>query len=308
MGHPCALRDCALGLGDSSVGTGRLARVRQAQSKAISSEKGEAAEGMRRLHETNAELLQQLDVLQRDKDVARRNNEQQEGELRALRDQLEMQIRSFDNFKESLLKDLQERCEKVIDLELSLDESREQYNSLMADTSNRKLKKRISFLERNVDQLTQTYQQLVVQNSTYRIENQIAEKKILRKNERIQILELLLQDARERNEKLRQQVDKMNNEFKELKRTAKLQQSRQAPNSFSTSAVKVGTPTDAATGSSPTGVSVLNSHVVMPIRGGGQRAAGVIRGGGGSVATAEADGLDSPAPLAPAIQPVTARD
>ena len=162
-------------LGDSSVGTGRLARVRQAQSKAISSEKGEAAEGMRRLHETNAELLQQLDVLQRDKDVARRNNEQQEGELRALRDQLEMQIRSFDNFKESLLKDLQERCEKVIDLELSLDESREQYNSLMADTSNRKLKKRISFLERNVDQLTQTYQQLVVQNSTFRIENQIAE-------------------------------------------------------------------------------------------------------------------------------------
>ncbi len=45
--------------------------------------------GRRHIH-TRASCA--LAVVQRDKDVARRNNEQQEGELRALRDQLEMQV------------------------------------------------------------------------------------------------------------------------------------------------------------------------------------------------------------------------
>jgi hypothetical protein len=126
----------------------------------------------------------------------------------------------------------------VIDLEMLLDEAREQYEQLLKNSSNKSLQvfrpsshspslsfflsffsspthafvlpparvqKRNMFLERNLEQLTRVHQQLVNQNNELRLEKKVSEKKLAARNERIRGLEVLLSSAQE---KLQQQSEK----------------------------------------------------------------------------------------------------
>ncbi|KAJ7632639.1 kinesin heavy chain [Roridomyces roridus] len=95
----------------------------------------------------------------------------------------------------SLMRDLQNRCEKVVELEIQLDEIKEQYNNVIRNSNSKAQQKKMAFLERNLEQLTLVQKQLVDQNSTLKKEAGIAERKLLARNERIQNLEALLQDA-----------------------------------------------------------------------------------------------------------------
>ncbi|KYK59313.1 kinesin [Drechmeria coniospora] len=108
------------------------------------------------------------------------------------------QIAEFDIMKKSLMRDLQNRCERVVELEISLDETREQYNNVLRSSNNRAQQKKMAFLERNLEQLTQVQRQLVEQNSALKKEVAIAERKLIARNERIQSLESLLQDSQEK--------------------------------------------------------------------------------------------------------------
>lgn len=111
---------------------------------------------------------------------------------------IQQQIAEFDVMKKSLMRDLQNRCERVVELEISLDETREQYNNVLRSSNNRAQQKKMAFLERNLEQLTQVQRQLVEQNSTLKKEVAIAERKLIARNERIQSLESLLQDSQEK--------------------------------------------------------------------------------------------------------------
>ncbi len=111
---------------------------------------------------------------------------------------VQQQIAEFDNMKKSLMRDLQNRCERVVELEISLDETREQYNNVLRSSNNRAQQKKMAFLERNLEQLTQVQRQLVEQNSALKKEVAIAERKLIARNERIQSLESLLQDSQEK--------------------------------------------------------------------------------------------------------------
>lgn len=108
------------------------------------------------------------------------------------------QIAEFDAMKKSLMRDLQNRCERVVELEISLDETREQYNNVLRSSNNRAQQKKMAFLERNLEQLTHVQRQLVEQNSSLKKEVAIAERKLIARNERIQSLESLLQDSQEK--------------------------------------------------------------------------------------------------------------
>lgn len=108
------------------------------------------------------------------------------------------QMAEFDVMKKSLMRDLQNRCERVVELEISLDETREQYNNVLRSSNNRAQQKKMAFLERNLEQLTQVQRQLVEQNSSLKKEVAIAERKLIARNERIQSLENLLQDSQEK--------------------------------------------------------------------------------------------------------------
>ena len=135
---------------------------------------------------------------------------------------VQQQIAEFEAMKKSLMRDLQNRCERVrpidihrsflwgpfiradgrarqvVELEISLDETREQYNNVLRTSNNRAQQKKMAFLERNLEQLTHVQRQLVEQNSSLKKEVAIAERKLIARNERIQSLEALLHDSQEK--------------------------------------------------------------------------------------------------------------
>ncbi|RYP30379.1 hypothetical protein DL767_006287 [Monosporascus sp. MG133] len=111
---------------------------------------------------------------------------------------IQQQIAEFDVMKKSLMRDLQNRCERVVELEISLDETREQYNNVLRSSNNRAQQKKMAFLERNLEQLTQVQRQLVEQNGALKKEVAIAERKLIARNERISSLESLLHDSQEK--------------------------------------------------------------------------------------------------------------
>lgn len=80
-------------------------------------------------------------------------------------------------------------------MEIQLDEIKEQYSNVIRSSNSKLQQKKMAFLERNLDQLTLVQKQLVDQNSALKKEAGIAERKLLARNERIQNLEALLQDA-----------------------------------------------------------------------------------------------------------------
>lgn len=127
------------------------------------------------------------------------------------------QMAEFDTMKKSLMRDLQNRCERVVELEISLDETREQYNNVLRSSNNRAQQKKMAFLERNLEQLTHVQRQLVEQNSALKKEVAIAERKLIARNERIQSLESLLQDSQEKMAQANHKyVDPFSNLFSNL--------------------------------------------------------------------------------------------
>ncbi|KAH9981276.1 kinesin heavy chain [Lactifluus volemus] len=120
-----------------------------------------------------------------------RNLAESAQDLERTRKAINVQLAEFDGVKKSLMRDLQNRCEKVVELEIQLDEIKEQYNNVIRNSNSKAQQKKMAFLERNLEQLTL----LVDQNSALKKEAGIAERKLLARNERIQNLEALLQDA-----------------------------------------------------------------------------------------------------------------
>ncbi|KAI8800963.1 P-loop containing nucleoside triphosphate hydrolase protein [Cladochytrium replicatum] len=121
-------------------------------------------------------------------------------ELEKMRKTMSQQLGEFDTMKKKLMRDLQNRCEKVVELEISLDETREQYNSILRNSNSRAQQQKMAFLERNLEQLTNVQKQLVEQNSTLKKELAVAERKLVARSERIGTLESLLQDAQSKLE------------------------------------------------------------------------------------------------------------
>ena len=97
--------------------------------------------------------------------------------------------------KKKLMRDLQNRCEKVVELEVALDETKEQYNLLLKNTNVKAQQQKMMFLERNLEQLTNIQKQLVEQNAMIKRDIVVAERKLQARNERITNLEQLLHDA-----------------------------------------------------------------------------------------------------------------
>ncbi|KAL1794524.1 hypothetical protein ACET3X_007945 [Alternaria dauci] len=168
---------------------------------------------------------------------------------------VQQQIAEFDNMKKSLMRDLQNRCERVVELEISLDETREQYNNVLRTSNNRAQQKKMMFLERNLEQLTVVQRQLVEQNSSLKKEVAIAERKLMARNERIQSLESLLQDSQEKLTAANHRFEAQLTAVKERLESAKAGSTR-----------GLGSP---AGGASYAGFGGVGSRIAKPLRGGG---------------------------------------
>lgn len=152
---------------------------------------------LNRTIEDNARLKTEVDTLhQRIKSGASAvNGAMANGDLPGK--SVQQQIAEFDNMKKSLMRDLQNRCERVVELEMSLEETREQYNNVLRTSNNRAQQKKLAFLERNLEQLTHVQKQLVEQNNGLKKEVAIAERKLHARNDRIMSLERLLHESQE---------------------------------------------------------------------------------------------------------------
>ncbi|KAF2690047.1 kinesin-domain-containing protein [Lentithecium fluviatile CBS 122367] len=168
---------------------------------------------------------------------------------------VQQQIAEFDNMKKSLMRDLQNRCERVVELEISLDETREQYNNVLRTSNNRAQQKKMMFLERNLEQLTVVQRQLVEQNSSLKKEVAIAERKLIARNERIQSLEQLLQDSQEKLTAANHRFEAQLTAVKERLEAAKQGSTR-----------GLGSPTS---GASFAFGGAVGSRIAKPLRGGG---------------------------------------
>lgn len=111
---------------------------------------------------------------------------------------LHQQLADFDAMKKSLMRDLQNRCERVVELEISLDSTREQYNNVLRSANSKQQQKKLAFLERNLEQLTLVQRQLVEQNAQLKKEVAIADRKLVARGERIRGLEGLLGESQEK--------------------------------------------------------------------------------------------------------------
>jgi hypothetical protein len=176
----------------------------------------ELSEDVSRKTEENKKLAQEIEILQqRIKSGAALNGVATNGAPAGKN--VQQQFAEFEVMKKSLMRDLQNRCErvtivhfhvdnrpctnklsKVVELEISLDETREQYNNVLRTSNNRAQQKKMAFLERNLEQLTVVQRQLVEQNSQLKKEAAIAERKLATRTERIRNLESLLHDSQEK--------------------------------------------------------------------------------------------------------------
>ncbi|KAF9997078.1 hypothetical protein BGZ79_009194, partial [Entomortierella chlamydospora] len=147
----------------------------------------ELKERIERQHNhTSSGLWEGKDMTERERDMER------------IRKTMAQQLADFDVMKKALMRDLQNRCEKVVELEMTLDETREQYNNVLRNSNNKAQQKKMAFLERNLEQLTLVQKQLVDQNTALKKEVALSDRKLTARNERIQSLENLLREAQEK--------------------------------------------------------------------------------------------------------------
>jgi len=105
---------------------------------------------------------------------------------------------------ESIIMEVERLQKRTAELEKALNHEKRKSQKLkeMFKDGEQPLRMKMSQLDRHLEQLTTMYHKLVSQNSAMKVECQVNEKKIQRKEQRITILEKTLQDSRDKYERL----------------------------------------------------------------------------------------------------------
>ncbi|EGG13785.1 kinesin family member 3 [Cavenderia fasciculata] len=221
------------------------------------------AEQLRKLLNENSEQRNQLDSIRNDNkklslrlsNIEDETRLRMEEELNLLREQTNQKLLEFGSLKESLLRDLENRCQKVIDLELVLDEFQDRVATLQ-ERLNRATKmngdNEAAMIQLKLDEMTSFKHQLSVENNKLKNEAQRASKQLALRNEHILSLENTIKESQERLFKLALNYDTVSQELGRYKTSEDGKKS--APNSDQSGA-----------------------RIVRPLRGGG---GGVVVSGG----------------------------
>lgn len=113
------------------------------------------------------------------------------------------------------MKDYQAKVQKTIDLEIQMDEQREINRNIESNLSigEKELKKKTDTLERNLEQLTLFYHQLVSEKSKLSVEAKIRDKKIERLTEKSKKLEESLAKEKSKLSEALKQILNLNNDI-----------------------------------------------------------------------------------------------
>ncbi|EGF83199.1 hypothetical protein BATDEDRAFT_18361 [Batrachochytrium dendrobatidis JAM81] len=145
-------------------------------------------------------------------------------EIEKMRKTMATQLIEFDAMKKKLMRDLQNRCEKVVELEISLDETREQYNNILRNSNSRAQQQKMAVLEHNLEQLKTVQKGICQANETLKKDLAVADRKLSTRNERIQNLESLLQESQVKIETQNQKYEAQISSMREKLRQAQAQQ------------------------------------------------------------------------------------
>jgi len=176
-----------------------------ASAEAVDDLKDELQKTKSELEKQNVLLIERESDWTSEKEGYLKLHRSLEGQLSDLKEQLAKQGHEYEELKVSLMKDLQNRCEKVVELQINLDEARENYHRLLQNSNHRVLSRKVLYLERSLETLKAAYQESVSQKSTLRIDKQVAEKKCEQKEREIKSLESTIKDLKEDNRNLKMQ-------------------------------------------------------------------------------------------------------
>ncbi|KAJ9111106.1 hypothetical protein QFC19_001305 [Naganishia cerealis] len=116
-------------------------------------------------------------------------------ELERTRRAAETQHAEFEVMKRNLVRDVTDRCEKVVELQIALDEYKEKYRAIARATNAGAHTKKLQVLEYNMGQLHEVQRGLVNQNTNLKRELNAAERKLAERKERIINLERLVEQS-----------------------------------------------------------------------------------------------------------------
>lgn len=106
---------------------------------------------------------------------------------------LRQDVSSVKSREEDLVRDIQTRCERIVELEINLDQIKDQHNSAKT--------KKMALLERNLEKLTHVQREIIEQNNALKKDVEVSKRLLSMRNERIETLEQLLADSRQSLEK-----------------------------------------------------------------------------------------------------------
>ncbi|KAJ1656928.1 hypothetical protein IWQ61_003589 [Dispira simplex] len=135
------------------------------------------------------------------------NLAQRERDIEVLKKSMMNKLKEFDVMRKAMMRDLQIRCEKIIELEVALDETRDENNILRRKSIHSVQQQKTAILEKNIAQLMSIQKELVDQNTNLKKECAMADRKLAARNERIESLESLLLDTQEKMATQRQKYE-----------------------------------------------------------------------------------------------------
>ena len=112
--------------------------------------------------------------------------------------------------KKNMCKEIQNKIDRVIELEMQLDDSKHNYITLESYLSEgeRALKKKVDQLQRNVEELTLMYHHLTNQKSHLDVEKKLSHKRLQRNHDKIILLEQEVKKYKELYENFQQKYNK----------------------------------------------------------------------------------------------------
>ena len=161
--------------------------------------------------EINTQYQNDIKALQRQLDEALSGTHPEINRIKEMaKDQIAREERDkWNQEKKEILKALQKKAESFVALEIELSQARNNYKKLKNFLSEGEtaLFKKTTVLEKNLEQLSLMYHQIVTQKSSLKIENSVNSKKIQRLQHKNKTLE---EEARELREKLKDLNEQIN--------------------------------------------------------------------------------------------------
>lgn len=110
-------------------------------------------------------------------------------QMEKARELVTMRLQEYERMKQQLMQGLRERSEKVVSMEMTLEEMQDQYHVVLHNLALKTQQKKMGVLERHLEQLSNVQRRLVEQNSALKSELGAAERRLAARNERVQQLE-----------------------------------------------------------------------------------------------------------------------